>query len=680
MKLPWNPCTNSTIVSDVSLVWHTMDDDKWKEVTEEDEKDELAQLLAIVYRDSSGSFLQAVAASALFPISAMINVASVSEIKVKEIEKNSVESVVTDAIECAMRITVPSDLKSVRSKPFLHIWDCGGQPVFLEILPAFLTPRTMFLLLFDASKDFNERWQSIQTVDGQRIFEEEANETTLDLMSNWSSTIHGHLVSYDQRSHALPDYPRLYYIGTRGDGLLTEKERNLTERRYNKLMKERKAKVKEKLYKQMEGKAYLEIVPGTFIVDNTTSGRDKEDPDISKLRQAIINFVQQKLIVKTPVTWVLFRKILLMLIEGNADENEVKKVIDIEEAHAVGAACKIPHDDVPKALLFYHEVGAVLFYPHISGLHNKVIIDPKWFVDTLGKVFTLEGREEDQTRLMISLLREKGILVQPFYAYVWKSIKKYLDPESMMELLVYFRLAAEVHTSQYHNPNVKQYFLPAVLKLYRGDPGTIMSNYRQRATPLHITFKTGFVPPGYFTRLVTTLASKSSFKLEFRHGIYRNRVTFLYGNPPDLLTLTDISYALQVDVLQCAPDMASFNGVCLKLKAVLKESSDAVEETLAAHRGILSPGLSPLKVTGEFQFICNGCVGGDHYINEYGSFVDCEKKYNAYRPHTEQESFWFERDVTVSIILYVWCFKFVFVIEIFNTISTNSKYNWPLPS
>ena len=651
MKLPWNPCTNSTIVSDVSLVWHTMDDDKWREVTEEDERDELAQLLAIVYRDSSGSFLQAVAASTLFPIPAMINVASVSEIKVKEIERNSVESVITDAIERAKRITVPSDLKSVQSKPFLHIWDCGGQPVFLEILPAFLTPRTMFLLLFDASKNFNERWQSVQTVDGQRIFEEEANETTLGLMSNWSSTIHGHLVSYDQKSHALPDYPRLYYIGTRGDGLLSKKEHKLTERHYNELMKKRKAKVKERLDKQMEGKAYLEIVPGVFIVDNTTSGRDKEDPDISNLRKAIINFVQQKLIVKTPVTWVLFRKILLMLKEGNAGKNEVKKVIDIEEAHAVGAACKIPHDDVPKALLFYHEVGAVLFYPHVSGLHNKVIIDPKWFVDTLGKVFTLEGREEDQTKLMISLLREKGILVQPFYAYIWKSIKEYLNPESMMELLVYFRLAAEVHTSQYHIPDVKQYFLPAVLKSYCGDPGTVISNYQQRATPLHITFKTGFVPPGYFTRLVTTLASKSSFKLEFKYGIYRNRVTFLYGTPPDLLTLTNICYAIQVDVLQCAPDMASFNGVCLELKAVLKESSDAVEKTLAAHRGILSPGLSPLKATGEFQFICNGCVGGDHYINEYGSFVDCKKKLNAYRQHTKQESFWFERNVTVSITI-----------------------------
>ena len=336
MKLPWNPCTTSTVVSDVSLVWHTMDDDKWRNVTEKDEDDELAQLLAIVYRDSSGSFLKATPASALFPISPTINVASVSENRVKEIEKNSVEYVVSRAISDARRITVPSDLKSIQSKPFLHIWDCGGQPVFLEILPAFLTPRTMFLLLFDASKDFNEKWLSLQTLAGQQIFDEEVNETTLDLMINWSSTIYGHLARYDHESHTLPEFPRLYYIGTHADGLLSVFERLLyyfTEHYYNEALKKRKAEVKEKLYQQLEGKAFLEIVPGTFIVDNTTSGGSKEDPDISSIRDAITNFVQKKLIVKTPVTWVLFRKILLMLKKGRA--NKVKKVIDIEEAHAV---------------------------------------------------------------------------------------------------------------------------------------------------------------------------------------------------------------------------------------------------------------------------------------------------------------------------------------------------------
>ena len=37
----------------------------------------------------------------------------------------------------------------------MHIWDCGGQPIFLDILSAFLTSRTMFLLLFDGSIDLN---------------------------------------------------------------------------------------------------------------------------------------------------------------------------------------------------------------------------------------------------------------------------------------------------------------------------------------------------------------------------------------------------------------------------------------------------------------------------------------------------------------------------------------------
>ena len=84
-------------------------------------------------------------------------------------------------------------------QPFLHIWDCGGQPVFLEILPAFLTPRTMFLLLFDASKDFSKRWQSRQNApDGEVLFREVVNESTSNLMAKWMSTIHSHLVKHSK--------------------------------------------------------------------------------------------------------------------------------------------------------------------------------------------------------------------------------------------------------------------------------------------------------------------------------------------------------------------------------------------------------------------------------------------------------------------------------------------------
>uniref|UniRef100_A0A1X7SRE4 Uncharacterized protein n=1 Tax=Amphimedon queenslandica TaxID=400682 RepID=A0A1X7SRE4_AMPQE len=98
----------------------------------------------------------------------------------------------------------------------MHIWDCGGQPAFLEILPVFFTSRTTFLLHFDASKDLNSKWQSVHHIDGIRYDGEEVNMSTLTYMLNWMAYAHSHLMKYGADG-SIPDYPRMYCIGTHGD-------------------------------------------------------------------------------------------------------------------------------------------------------------------------------------------------------------------------------------------------------------------------------------------------------------------------------------------------------------------------------------------------------------------------------------------------------------------------------
>ena len=633
MKLPWDPHLNSTILSDVSLVWHAMDNEKWREVSEEDEKDELAQLLAIVYEGDSDSISYAASALEQFSKAAIKDVITVSSTKIKEIEKSSMSSIFIEAMEKAQVIRKGEGIQQFQPKPFLHVWDCGGQPVFLEILPAFLTPRTMFLLLFDASKSFHEKWQSTQTVDRHCIIDEEVNETTVEVMSSWSSTIHGHLMKYNQEGDP-SDYPRLYYIGTRGD----------------KIDDKRKSEIKNELEKQYNHKAYADIVQGVLIVDNTTSGTANEDVNISKLRNSISEFVHKKLTLRTPLTWILFRKAMMSYKE---------EVIDLAEAIAIGVACKIPREDVPAALLFYHEVGAVLYYPHIDGLHNKVIINPKWFVDTLGKLFTLRQSGEGPAN-MRTLLNEKGIMVQPLCTHIWK--EEPLDSNAITNLLVHFRLAAPIDVKEpvYHDPDVEMYFLPAVLKSYSGE-FTVPPGYHQYASPLHITFNTGFVPPGFFTRLITTLCCESSksFQLSFEKGfdIYRNRVTFLFGHPPlDHLILTDIHSAIQVDILRYAPkssSIAPFSNVCQKLKGLLDESCQEVEDILLMfqHKVLVDESFKPIKIRRTFKYVCQ-CNDDLHYLITVDGQAElsCQNKSVPFRMPTVHEHFWFEGDLTVVCI------------------------------
>ena len=642
MKLLWEPHTTSTVISDVSCVrpfghqWYNMsweDDDKLVEVTFYDEIEELAKLLTLVYHDPSSTMSahSKIIASALYPIASMINASSLSSQQIEDIEAVNVDMILSIAIDYSKRMS-PSDLQSVKPQPFLHIWDCGGQPVFLEILPAFLTPRTMFLLMFDASKDFNERWQSVQHRAGHKIFDEVVNVTTLELMLNWMGSIYGHLIQKEEDG-SLCEYPRIYCIGTHGDILETKEEKKV---------------IVEQIESHYKDKAYFELIEDTLIIDNTTSGKGKdEDPNITILRRAICQFTHDKLIVKTPISWVLFRKVIQMF---------EKNVINLEEAHVIGVACKIPHNDVPKALLFYHDLGVVLYYPHIEGLKDKVIIKPKWFVDTLGKLFTLDGRD-GRKRKMLTLLQEKGILVQTLYVSIWRECTTELSPEAIIELLVNFRLAAPVTTKEYHDPTVKQFFLPAMLKSFKGDPSDAPHGYYFRATPLHIIFCTKFVPPGFFTRFVTSFTSNPLCKcsLVFKDGIYRNRVSFTYGEPPiDHIILTDLHFAIQVDVLRYAPDNPAFksiNAVCQKLLTVLQYCGQQVEQVLGSHRDLQSESFQSIPITKEFQYVCKQCLKSSdpHYLmigeEQLVNVPICCENNRSYRMPSAEEAVWFKGEI-----------------------------------
>ncbi|XP_019861103.1 PREDICTED: uncharacterized protein LOC109589459, partial [Amphimedon queenslandica] len=264
------------------------------------------------------------------------------------------------------------------------------------------------------------------------------------------------------------------------------------------------------------------------------------------------------------------------------------------------------------------------------------------------------------------LLRNKGILVQQLYQEVWQSSG--IDPEEIIELLVHFRLAAQVQTELYDS-RFKQYFLPAVLPGYTGDPNTeVRPGYKLRASPVHITFSTGHVPPGFFTRLATAIAINPNVELNFENdyayavpasgffnrllhrtseveikSIYRNRVCFSYGHPSDDFVLTDVNEAIQVDVLRYVPESSHpvpFKAVCQRILKILDECCQKVEETL--HHGHHADQ-SSRKV----QYVCQCSPSSDvHYIQD----IDAEKTSSdpvyckmerCPRRLTDEESVWF---------------------------------------
>ena len=616
MKLPWEPNTTSTDVFEHE--WHTLKEGRWNDVSFDEE---IAHLVLEYEKEL-------VASDAAAPY--FHNKSSQS---LPDTSMGEVQDIVSRVISRIENLTQQDKIKQqpFQPQPFLHFWDCGGQAPFLEILPVFLTSRTLFFLIFDAEKDLKSNWESVINIEGETIGQEEVPMTTLDYMLNWMANIHGHLMTYDDEGGHCA-FPRMYCIGTHGDRV-----------------KDRKSEIKKELERHYQSKDFKDLIEDTVIVDNTSSGQgEAEDPSLQALREAVVRFTEKKLVLKTPFRWILFQKAI-------QDHSKKCNVISLEEARTIGAACNIPPENVHHVLMFYHELGVLLFYPQIDGMKNKIVINPNYIVDALKEIFPFSWSSERCKRK--KLFRECGILVHTLYVELWEKYKKDVSPDEFINVLIHFRIAVEVKTDQYSPPSIKQYFMPLVLKSTQVDRSSMtiaLPSDSIQAAPLHITFNSGFVPPGFFTRFVVVLANK--IELCFEKGIYRNRVTFRYQDPNcnsiEHVIVTDCTDVIQINVIHHHPDSVSFTKICQDIRVLLEYAANEVEKILkkCASGWTVSNKSTRYIFMHEFKYVCTSCplTNSPHYIklpptnSTQDSQVYCDKNTNDYRVLTELEKFWFK--------------------------------------
>ena len=465
-----------------------------------------------------------------------------------------------------------------------HLWDCGGQPVFLDLLPAFLSSRTVFLLMFDASKSLDEPFQVIINDKGQQWNGAVLEISILSLIQKWMASIHARFGTVGQ-SGQLPTYPRIIVVGTHADQLAPGQPIQAR--------KEVIAQVFSKISSAVEGNEYADMILDMVMVDNTCAGKsDQTGSGFEELNHLIATFVKEKLTKETPISWIHFRKILQLYIK------EKKPVISLEEVYSIAKDCHIPREDVPSALLFYHDLGVFLFYTNIKSLESVVFLEPQWLVDRFGELLA-RWKEKLEHRNMWNTLTQYGILVEPLYEAVLCKVEKFgLTPSSLVDTLEHFCLAAPIVTNGVHpkSGKVKEYFVPLVLH-HHLPQSTLSSSPPQpsavkSAAPIHLTFLSGYVPPGYFVRLATSLAAKKEVNVLFHPGIYRNQITMDIG--VDRLTITEHNDTIELYFSRQASFREPFRESCQRVLKILHECFAKVYQWL-------------LGASAELAFLCSEC-------------------------------------------------------------------------
>ena len=488
---------------------------------------------------------------------------------------------------------ITTDDPFIEEEVYLHVWDCGGQPVFLKILPAFLTARTLFLLMFDARRDLHDQCRSLTYFKG-RATEHLEDLSTLDLMVQWISTIHATLLNkklfFDKESdedEEVPKYPRVLPVGSHGDDIS---------------VKERKHEILENLSSEIADKVFSDIVLDGAIVDNTTAGKEmKEDYTFKLVRKTVSKFAIKDLAIRTPVTWVLFRKLFQRYARS-----QKKPVVPLEEVKELCRACLIPEDTLTSLLAFYHDLAVFFHYSDIPSLESCVIADPQWLVKQIARLLALEGREEYRNSCLWKLLREDGVLVESLYQEVL-SAQKELQPQQVVDLLEHFLIIARISTKKHKGPG-RKYFVPSMLPYSpKVDDPHSTSTAINSAIPLHLVFSTNYLPPGFFTQLAAVMSRHPKCYLPLDKKMYQNQIQFLFGSPGqqlDRLFITEEKFSVKIDVQRIDSrkyKCPTFISSCHAILEIIQQSFTEIKKWL--------PGIGI-----NFALKCEGCPQRDHFI------------------------------------------------------------------
>ena len=514
-----------------------------------------------------------------------------------------------------------------KNKVLLHIWDCGGQPVFLSVLPAFLSSRTVFLLVFDASLELDDPCKVVVNIDGHSHMKETLDISALSLLQMWMASIHARFGEGGEAQ--LPSYPRIILVGTHADQLRPDQS---------------KRKCLEKILSVVMEKDYSNILMDELegiIVDNTTAGTgEREDKGIGQLRETIHKFVRDNLSEDTPVSWVEFRNVLQLYVG--------KPVVQLDEVYICARKCSISIKEVPSALNFYHELGVLLFYPNVHGLESVVIPEPQWLIDVFGTLFC-KWKYQDRHKKMCAWFSDYGILTEPLYNEVLRPLLKgtNVTPDAILNLLQKFQLAANIQVD-FSETNSKQYFVPLMLKHNNG-LGTVdvqsaansPQSFVKRASPLQIVFSSGYVPPGFFVRLATCLSSEKGVIVLFRVGIWCNKITMRVNGRVDKLIITEYSDTVEIQFFRKEESEEPFRMSCRNVFMMLQRSFTSISEWLP-------------KANPQLAFCCTQCIDPAqmasfrHHQDIYCEFsqeqtvsdyLQCKHNDHSFKP-THSQRYW----------------------------------------
>ena len=435
----------------------------------------------------------------------------------------------------------------------LTLLDTGGQPQFINMLPAVNSSATITFVVLNMAGEGNILKKRIQVhhfKNGIRSYEPyPLNYTNEDLIKCLVALLKDSIVRHIPlpveiiSKEATDLKPGLCFVGTHLDKVNQDTVDDISEKL-------------DKIVDQLEPNDDIYIFElGTILlaVDNTIAGKDSQDGIANKIRLKVKKMVEEKAVYEVPILWILLeleiRRTCSKQKRSFLPISEVLKIYsNIISEHHTTANINL---EVKAALRFHHTFGVLLYFHDVPGMDDYVIANPQWLFTNLTNLVCCSFDGKIVNCSDIKKLKSKGILGENLIKEINTDALGGIDIEHFIKLLQHLKIV-----TPFPKPDSSDYLMLSILDSFKSENFHILDPLPpQQSIELLIQFKSGTLPRGIFCCLIVQLIqSKYNDDWELQHkfnderSVYENFVLFCIQSSGHYLVLFDKVTHLEVQL------------------------------------------------------------------------------------------------------------------------------------
>ena len=473
----------------------------------------------------------------------------------------------------------------------VNMVDTGGQPAFLEMLPALTISPALYLIFFRLNQELNKRYQVQYVSDNEEIQLGESLYTVEEVIFQALSSIACFSCAAPKKANMPKPSHAAMLIGTHKDLLGSEPETVATK------IKVKDDALRKSLVKILETdllKSHKNLLRYAsedqlmFAIDNMTG----DEGELENVRKRLEDIIKQEFDDwPIPASWLMFSIFLRKM---------GKRTMSLLQCYKIGDRLNVKNTD--EALWFlHHRVGILMHFPEVEEIKDIVICDPQVVFDSVTELILNSFTFEKVSKQACDKFQETGQFSFKDIQRIAKSLKTDSLPlPKLFKLLEYLNIIAPIKpgdslpsSSLPLGPELNQkenvvYFMPAILR-HANEEELHMKQSCTDPAPLVIRFKCGFVPIGVFCATIASLVAQkdgwilqepSKYHSQDNHILSKNKATFRFNAAYDVTLISKAKrYEIHITcILTTVTDKATLIEVC---SHVLETVCDVLDQVIS---------------------------------------------------------------------------------------------------